>query len=180
MKRRRIDAVRNIARRIHDERAKKIISVTMENYPDSVYDFDKLARTHSCKVENQADLLERVIAISGSYLLGADRKYLRDVAFSAATIDWPFGKKRLKCVTLTKVKPEKELVENGWMVYWNEDGTDNTGTLLHPADDGYVPQVGDEAYFYTVQYTALLGRVINGHVFSYRTIEQYERDRMAY
>lgn len=179
MGRRRVDAVENVARRINDERAKKVIMVTMKNYPDSVYDFDKLVRTHSCKAENQANFLERVIAIASSYLSGADRKYLRDVAFSAATIDWPFGKKRFKCVTLVKVEPEKKLVENGWMVHWEEDGLD-TGTLLHPADDGYAPKVGDEAYFYTAQYSSLLGRVVNGHVFSYRTIEQYERDRLAY
>lgn len=180
MRRRRADAVENVVRRIHDERAKKVVMAAMENYPDSVYDFDKLVRTHSCKAGHQADLLERVIAIAGSYLSGADRKYLRGVAFSAATIDWSFGKKRFECVTLTKVKPGKELGGNGWTVYWDDDGTKGTGTWLYPADDGYVPKVGDEAYFYTVQYSVLLGKVVNGHVFSYRTIEQYRRDRTAY
>lgn len=166
MKTRRIDAVKNVDQRVRDERAKKVIMVAMENHPESVYDFDKLIRTHSCK--KRADLLERVIMIAASYLPGADRKYLRDWAFCTMPIDWHFGRKHFEQVKLVKVKPENE----GWMVYW---GDGKTGTLLPFAADGYEPRVGDEAYFYLVQLTVLIGRVVNGHVFSYETIEQRRR-----
>jgi len=169
-RRRRIDAAKNVNWRVRDERAQKVIAVAIENHPESVYDFDKLVRTHSCKDQAKADLLERVIVIAASYLPDIDRKYLRDWAFCTMPIDWPFGKKRFEKVKLVNVKSKDE----GWMVYW-DDG--KTGTLLPFAADGYEPQVGDEAYFYSVQFTVLIGRVVNGHVFSYETIEQH-RQRM--
>lgn len=89
MKTRRIDAVKNVDQRVRDERAKKVIMVAMENHPESVYDFDKLIRTHSCK--KRADLLERVIMIAASYLPNVDRKYLRNWAFCTMPIDWHIG-----------------------------------------------------------------------------------------
>lgn len=48
--------------------------------------------------------------------------------------------------------------------------TEKTGTLLPFAADGYEPRVGDEAYFYLVQLTVLIGRVVNGHVFLMRRL----------
>lgn len=164
----RIDAVENVFRRISDERTKRVVTVAMENHPKSVYDFDKLIRTHSCKPEKQADLLERVVAIVASYLSGVDRKYLRDVAFSTVPIDWSFGKKRFDCVTISEV----EVKDVGRMIYWVDKYGAQCGTLLGSVDDKYEPQVGDEAFFYIVRGSVTLAKVVNGHVFSYRTIEQ--------
>lgn len=169
MRRRRIDAVKNVAQRISNERTKKVAVVAMENHPESAYDFDKIIRTHSCKEE--ADLLERVVAIAASYLPGVDRKHLRDVAFSVVPIDQNLGKKRFECVVLNEV----EVDEFGWSVYWEEENGICAGTLLPFSADGYEPQVGDEAFFYVVRCTELLGRVVNGHVFSYRTLWQDAR-----
>lgn len=171
---RRVDARKNVLRRISDERAKRVVMVTMENYPKSVYDFDKLVRSHSCKPAKQADLLERIVAIAASYLPGVDRIYLRDTAFSAVPIDLNFGRKHFDCVTLSEVKVE----DVGRMIYWEDEDGIKSGTLLRSANDKYEPQVGDEAFFYIVRGSVALAKVVNGHVFSYRTIEQDMQERL--
>lgn len=169
MKCRRSDAVKNVEQRISDETAKKVVAVAVSNYPDSVYDFDKLVRTHSCNVRSREDLLERTVAIAASYIPGADRKQLRKMAFGAFPINWSSKneKKRLCCATASEVRLE----ETDWFVSWKDEYGITTGLLVGIADDGYEPQVGDEIFIYTVRYSIPLCKVVNGHVFSYQIAE---------
>lgn len=68
------------------------VMVAIERQPAMVCDLDKIVRTHSCRPERAAELMEHVVALVASEQPGADRAYLRQQAFQAAAID--DGKKK--------------------------------------------------------------------------------------
>ena len=148
-----------------------LVKEAMKYGKEMINDLYKIIKTHSCHVDRQEELAEHIIALVASQLPGADREYLRKKAFDGKAIEK--GQKEFLCQTIKKVEPD----DDGWVVCWGKDA--KNATLLPFAKDGYVPQVGDTLWLYIVCVTRIIGRVVEGHVFSYKTLGQENAERIA-
>ncbi len=167
----RTEKVRDLQRRM-PRMTWKVAKVAMKDNDSGIIDdLYKIIKTHSCKRDKDAELAEHVIALVASRLPGADERYLREQAFGVNKID-NGSRKKFEINTISRVAAES----GGWMIYWGDDSL--TGTLLMPAADGYIPKPSDEVWLYVVRCSLILGRVVEGHVFSYKTLEQEDAEQL--
>lgn len=170
MERTRKSSYKNVMQRI-PEVAREITEVAIKNNPAIVYDLDKIVRTHSCKSERAAELVEHVVALVASEFPKADRLYLRHEAFKTARID--DGEKDIREDVVAKISPCEG--NDGWLI----DMESGWSMWTESAMDGYEPHVGSKMLQYTRNLSCVLGLVIDGHVFRYKTFEQDRLEMMA-
>lgn len=149
--------------------AQKLVKVAIENNPEIIGDLSEIVRMYLCRPVRPQDFIEHVVALVASELPGADRLYLRSEAFGVEKIDG--GEKDFHRTTIT----ELERHEDGWS-YTMSDGW---SAWVGLAADGYEPQVGSEVWQFMVNFNCVLGVVIDGHVFRYKTITQDRAEALA-
>lgn len=148
----------------------ELIEVIRAENPGIIADMDKIVRTHSCRPGQSYDLLEHLVALIASELPGYDRQYLRGEAFKADRIDADCEK--VFCIMeVARIKADAD----GWDI----TTTDGWSLWLNGATDGYEPQVGSVIWEYTICFSRVLGVVVDGHVFRYKTVAQAEGERLA-
>lgn len=167
---------KNLLRRI-PEFVYPLVETTLTSYPALVSDIYKIVATHSCNAQCASELAEHIIALVAATQTKDDptrRMDLRTEAFKASPIDANpcKGKKHFYVAEITKVKSYPDggydvTMSDGWSFYTER------------SVDGYAPQVGDAVWYYTVQCSIVLGRIINGHVFKYETLAQHYAGRDA-
>ena len=167
MKKSREQMRRNVMQRIPNV-VQQTVMVAIERQPAMVCDLDKIVRTHSCRPERAAELMEHVVALVASEQPGADRAYLRQQAFQAAAID--DGKKEVIQAKIVEV----ELLKKGWQIRY--DGS--WSLWIQSIPDGYTPKVGSDLCSFA-NGCFVLGVVIDGHVCRYKTCEQERREQQA-
>lgn len=169
MKKSRKDMRKNVMQRVPKE-VRKLVEVAIENNPAVISDLDKIIRTHSCRPERTLELMDHIAALVASEQPGMDRPYLRQQAFGTAVID--NGEKGVRHNKILELKAGKSC--------WEFTMDDGMSALAEFATDGYDPQVGSELWLFTVNFSFVLGLIIDGHVFRYQTIAQDRAEREAW
>lgn len=163
---------RDIFRRI-PELVKQLVEVSLESYPSLLKGIDLIVATHSCKPQRAEELYEHIVALVAAEAQSdpIKRAQLRMEAFCGSPIDVG-SEKFVEVTSAEKVEPGKGgfdiKMSDGWS-FWAD---------LSP--DGYVPQVGSVIRQYRLGICHILGIVIDGHVFRYKTLTQDRAEHEAW
>lgn len=159
----------NIFRRI-PEFVRPVVEDALANYPALVSDINNIIATHSCSAKRAPELAEHIISLVAAEQMQDNslrRANLRMEAFKGSPIDADIRKD-----FIISTVAEVRYLKDGYCKITMENGF----SFLEKVSDGYLPQVGDIVWQYTICFSVVLGCVIGGHVFRYKTLSQEEED----